>query len=104
MKTLQIWYHTLNKKSTGKLKNTGKVRDICQSEKVGTMMCISVTFQAETQHLEMQRLMRQSHSGGFTRQGIEELQKISHMHLLLGNMHRYCEILIEMGEVRHAQL
>ena len=44
VKTLQIWYHTLNKKktlkNTGKLqKNTGKVREICQSKKVGTMMC-----------------------------------------------------------------
>ena len=42
VKTLQIWYHTSNKKNnvknTGKLqKNTGKVREICQSEKVGTM-------------------------------------------------------------------
>ena len=42
VKTLQIWYHTLNKKktlkNTGKLqKNTGKVREICLSEKVGTM-------------------------------------------------------------------
>ena len=39
---LQIWYHTLNKKrtlkNTGKLqKITGKVGEICQSEKVGTM-------------------------------------------------------------------
>ena len=34
VETLQIWYHTLNKKRT--LKNTGKVREICQSEKVGT--------------------------------------------------------------------
>ena len=57
-------------------------------------------LQAETQHLEMKRLMKQGHSGSFSRQGIEELQKISQMHLLLGNLHRYCEILIEMGEVR----
>ena len=57
-------------------------------------------LQAETQHLEMKRLMKQGHSGSFSRQGIEELQKISQMHLLLGNLHRYCEILIEMGAVR----
>ena len=42
VKTLQIWYHTLNKKKNFKkywktAKNTGKVREICQSEKVGTM-------------------------------------------------------------------
>ena len=42
VKTLQIWCHALNKKRTGK--NTGKlqkileVREICQSEKVGTMV------------------------------------------------------------------
>ena len=34
VKTLQIWYHTLDfKKRT--LKSIGKVREICQSEKVG---------------------------------------------------------------------
>ena len=36
MKTLQIWYHTLNKKRT--VKNTGKGREICHSEKVGIMV------------------------------------------------------------------
>ena len=41
VKTLQIWYHTLNKKRT--LKNTGKLRKIMESQgnlsvrKVGTM-------------------------------------------------------------------
>ena len=45
METLQIWYHTLNRKvtlkNTGKLwkywKSQGEVREICQSEQVGTM-------------------------------------------------------------------
>ena len=42
VRTLQIWYHTLNKKRTLKIlekfkTNTGKVRKICQSEKGGTM-------------------------------------------------------------------
>ena len=53
VKTLQIWYHTLNKKknfkNTGncqkkKKKNAGKVRKICQSEKVGTMDDIYDSF------------------------------------------------------------
>ena len=56
VKTLQIWYYTLNKKKT--LKNTGKlqkkkkkywksqgnVREICHSEKMGTMVHIVVLF------------------------------------------------------------
>ena len=40
VKTMQIWYHTLNKKRNFKIywetgKNTGKLREICQSEKSG---------------------------------------------------------------------
>ena len=37
VKTMQIWYHTLNKKYWKTAKNTGKVWEICQSEKVGTV-------------------------------------------------------------------
>ena len=36
VKTLQIWYHTLNKKKN--FKKYWKSREICQSEKVGTMV------------------------------------------------------------------
>ena len=43
VKTLQIWYHTLNKKRT--LKSTGKVREICQSKKIGNH-AITTTFYA----------------------------------------------------------
>ena len=44
---MEIWFHTLNKKetlnNTGEMeKNTGKVEEICQSEKVGTMALLSV--------------------------------------------------------------
>ena len=49
VKTLQIWYYTLNKKST--LKNTGKVREICQSEKVGTMKLESIFQSGKSQGL-----------------------------------------------------
>ena len=41
VKTLQIWYHTLNKKEVCKIlencKKYWKSQGICQSEKVGTM-------------------------------------------------------------------
>ena len=40
LKPLQIWCHTLNKKRTFKI--TGKVREICQSEKVETMLWYGV--------------------------------------------------------------
>ncbi len=58
-----------------------------------------VHLQAENQQLEMQRLLKQSHSGGYTRQAVEELTKVAHTHLLLGNVLRYCELMVELGEV-----
>ena len=39
LESMEIWCYTLNKKST--LKNTGKVREICQSEKVGSMQLLT---------------------------------------------------------------
>ena len=45
VKTLQIWYHTLNKKRT--LKNAGKVGEICQSKTVETMYFLMVSKDGE---------------------------------------------------------
>ena len=50
VKTLQIRYHTFNKKKNFKkswktAKSTGKVGELCQSEKVGTMTLLSLAQQ-----------------------------------------------------------
>ncbi len=68
-------------------------------KKSGRFLNFISVLQAETQHMEMQRMMKHSHSGTYTRQGLEDITKICKMHLLLGNIHRYCELLIELGEV-----
>ena len=51
----------------------------------------------------MARLGKQRHSGAaLTRHATAELSALSRTHLLLGNVQRYCEIQVELGEVSRA--
>ena len=52
-------------------------------------------FQAVAQELEMVRMSK--FSSGITRE--EHLKEAASIHIKLGNVQRYCELLVELGQV-----
>ncbi len=62
------------------------------------VVVVVVLVQADAQHLEMVKELRFGAGLGAPSRE-DRLREAAHIHIRLGNIQKYCEILVELGEV-----